>query len=132
MTPMPSEDITFCTNWNCNRTRCIRNPKHIKQPIPHSFMPLDNTEFCFKSQKTISEQPKSHKIFVLPKDLKIRGQYGSARTITYPAGLIFYTVPGAAPGNIKVKSAEGYFQMELTPEAFKNIFYSNNTEEKEN
>lgn len=32
-----SEDITFCANHNCNDMDCMRNPKHIKLPIWHSF-----------------------------------------------------------------------------------------------
>ena len=34
---MTNEDITFCANKNCSYLECIRNPKNIKLPIPHSF-----------------------------------------------------------------------------------------------
>lgn len=47
---MASEDITFCSNRKCSRTKCERHPKRIKQiDIPHSFADLDNTGFCLKS-----------------------------------------------------------------------------------
>lgn len=48
---MPSEDITFCFNYKCNIKKCIRNPKRIKLPIPHSFAYLEDTEYCMKKKK---------------------------------------------------------------------------------
>lgn len=44
---MVSEDITFCFS-ECGNMKCIRNKKHIKLPIPHSFAFLDGTEDCLK------------------------------------------------------------------------------------
>lgn len=32
-----SEDITFCANDGCSDMKCMRNQKHIRLPIPHSF-----------------------------------------------------------------------------------------------
>ena len=44
-----SDDMTFCSNNKCGRLRCERNPKRIKvHYIPHSFMELDGTEYCYK------------------------------------------------------------------------------------
>ena len=48
---MASEDITYCMNENCNEMKCFRNPKHIKQMIPHSFAFLEGTEDCYKTRK---------------------------------------------------------------------------------
>ena len=48
---MASEDITYCMNQNCNYMKCFRNPKHIKQHwMMHSFMYLENTEYCPKNK----------------------------------------------------------------------------------
>ena len=48
---MPSEDITFCFNRKCTYKACFRNPKNIKQMIPHSFAYLENTDYCPKNKK---------------------------------------------------------------------------------
>lgn len=49
---MPSEDITFCMNRNCNIKKCIRNPKHIKLHwLLHSYAYLEDTEECLKKKK---------------------------------------------------------------------------------
>lgn len=43
---MPSEDITFCMSDRCEYMKCIRNPKHIKLPIPHSYAWFEGTNEC--------------------------------------------------------------------------------------
>lgn len=43
-----TEDITYCSNKKCGYLRCVRNPKHIKLLIPHSFADLDGTNLCYK------------------------------------------------------------------------------------
>lgn len=48
---MPSEDITFCFNRKCTYKKCFRNPKNIKQMIPHSFAFLEGTDHCPKKEK---------------------------------------------------------------------------------
>lgn len=55
---MASEDITFCTNKKCKYMKCDRNPKHIKQLIPHSFADYDGTEYCYRKvlQDAITEE----------------------------------------------------------------------------
>lgn len=48
---MMSEDISFCLNWNCKYMKCFRNQKHIKLPIPHSFMDFADKPGCPKWEK---------------------------------------------------------------------------------
>lgn len=50
-----SEDITWCGNWDCQYMKCVRNPKHIKLPIDHSYALLEGTEDCYKVQNRIAE-----------------------------------------------------------------------------
>lgn len=51
-----SEDITFCANENCKYTKCERNPKHIKLPIPHSFAMFTQCEkFSFDGARWLFE-----------------------------------------------------------------------------
>lgn len=47
-----SDDITFCSNWNCSRVKgCEVNPKNIQHPeIPHSFADYAGTEYCPKER----------------------------------------------------------------------------------
>ena len=47
---MASKDITFCFS-ECENMECIRNKKHIKLPIPHSFAFLEGTEDCLKDMR---------------------------------------------------------------------------------
>ena len=44
------EDITWCTNKKCTLTKCMRNPKNIRNKmINHSFADLDgNKSYCLK------------------------------------------------------------------------------------
>lgn len=53
---MASEDITFCFS-ECENMKCIRNKKHIKLSIPHSFAFLEGTEDCLKGIKTNERTP---------------------------------------------------------------------------
>ena len=41
-----TEDITFFFVLTCEYMECIRNSKHIKLPIPHSFADFKDTEYC--------------------------------------------------------------------------------------
>lgn len=41
-----TEDITFCLDKTCEYMECIRNLKHIKLRIPHSFADFKDTEYC--------------------------------------------------------------------------------------
>ena len=45
------EDITYCANTKCENISCDRNPKNIRQPIPHSFAALEGTEYCKKGER---------------------------------------------------------------------------------
>lgn len=47
---MMIEDITWCTNKKCTLTKCMRNPKNIRNKmINHSFADLDgNKRYCLK------------------------------------------------------------------------------------
>lgn len=37
-----SEDITYCSNMDCKKTKCKRHASHIKdKAIPHSFAMFD-------------------------------------------------------------------------------------------
>lgn len=91
------------------------NDKHITLSFSQHLMQpeMANLE-CFV-------HPKPYQVFVLTKDLEIRSKDNSS-SIIIPAGVVFHTVPGVSPENIKVRSAEGCFQMELKPEEFKRIF----------
>lgn len=44
------EDITWCTNNKCTLTKCMRNPKNIRNKfIDHSFADLENKKgWCLK------------------------------------------------------------------------------------
>lgn len=45
-----SQDITFCSNRKCQRTKCIRHQCHINWAIKpyHSFADFENTQYCPK------------------------------------------------------------------------------------
>lgn len=59
---MPSEDITFCFNWNCRRMKCERNPKHIRLDIPHSFAQLEgDPRYCPKAALSNVGRPNNGK-----------------------------------------------------------------------
>lgn len=47
------EDITWCTNTKCTLTKCMRNPKNIRNKfIDHSFADLENKKgYCLKVEK---------------------------------------------------------------------------------
>lgn len=47
------EDITWCTNNKCTLTKCMRNPKNIRNKfIDHSFADLENKKgWCLKTMK---------------------------------------------------------------------------------
>lgn len=46
-----TQGITFCSNWNCTKKKCPRNPKNIKLNIPHRFDNLEGTETWCKKPK---------------------------------------------------------------------------------
>lgn len=48
-----SEDITFCSNNKCKITKCMRNPKNIRNyQRNHSFADLDeNKDYCLKARE---------------------------------------------------------------------------------
>lgn len=57
-----NEDITFCANYNCGDMGCMRNPKHIKLPIPHSFSLFPKCEkWSYKGAEWLTEQMKNIK-----------------------------------------------------------------------
>lgn len=54
-----TEDITFCSNFNCGDMDCVRNPKHISLPIPHSFCLFTKCEkWTYKGTEWLIEQIK--------------------------------------------------------------------------
>ena len=47
-----TEDITWCTNCNCNIKKCERNPKRIRPTYRElSFADLEYTEYCPKKRR---------------------------------------------------------------------------------
>ena len=56
-----SDDITFCSNWDCNVVKgCDCNPKNIRHPeIPHSFSDYAGTEYCPKESEDGNERYES-------------------------------------------------------------------------
>lgn len=51
-----SEDITFCANFNCGDMDCVRNPKRIRLPIPHSFCLFTKCEkWPYKGAERLTE-----------------------------------------------------------------------------
>lgn len=57
-----SEDITFCANFNCSDTSCMRNPKNIRLLIPHSFSLFTKCEkWSYKGAEWLTEQIKDIK-----------------------------------------------------------------------
>lgn len=45
-----SDDITWCSSWECKDMRCHRNPNHIRPFSPpektFSFADLKGTDYC--------------------------------------------------------------------------------------
>ena len=58
-----SDDITFCSNWDCNRVKsCDVNPKNIcHHDIPHSFADYAGTEYCPKEKAREGASPANKK-----------------------------------------------------------------------
>lgn len=48
-----TDDITWCSNMNCNNKKCERNPKRIRrQPSKmYFFADLDGTVYCEKKHE---------------------------------------------------------------------------------
>lgn len=54
-----SDDITWCSNRKCTRTKCKRNPMHIRKDAPltkmFSFADFKGTKYCIKAKEMESE-----------------------------------------------------------------------------
>ena len=51
-----SEDITWCCNWDCEYLKCIRNPKHIRLQIDHSYAVLEGTKDCYRTLNRLDKE----------------------------------------------------------------------------